>query len=248
MKITISYSGSEDDNLFYYNSFENLLKTHDYDDIKFINCNDNNLEELPRLPANLHSLNCMSNNLTCLPELPESLIYLNCSNNKFKTLPKLPSKLEILHCWDNNLYCLPPILPRNLEWLSCSCNNLYNLPKLPNKIKHIMSCFNNLVYIPELPDSLKYLDCSSNKLESLPTLPDSLEYLCVVNNTKLNQFMYENYNHNWEDLRLHQKKIREMGQRAFANKIGMWFLECKYNPEYLYCKNRLINEYNELYY
>lgn len=34
MKIIISYSESEDDNLFYYNSFEDLLKTHDYDDIK----------------------------------------------------------------------------------------------------------------------------------------------------------------------------------------------------------------------
>ena len=29
--------------------------------------------------------------------------------------------------------------------------------------------------------------------------------------------------------------------------IGEWFLECKYNPKYKYCKDRLIKEYEELY-
>ncbi len=33
----------------------------------------------------------------------------------------------------------------------------------------------------------------------------------------------------------------------FANKIGNWFLECKYNPQYKYCQNRLNSEYDELY-
>ena len=32
-----------------------------------------------------------------------------------------------------------------------------------------------------------------------------------------------------------------------VQKIEEWFLECKYNPKYLYCQKRLKNEYNELY-
>ena len=69
-----------------------------------------------------------------------------------------------------------------------------------------------------------------------------MQYIICLTISLFKNLCHENYNHNWEDLRLHQKKIREMEQRAFANKIGMWFLKCKYNPEFLYCKNRLINE------
>jgi hypothetical protein len=33
----------------------------------------------------------------------------------------------------------------------------------------------------------------------------------------------------------------------FANKISEWFLECKYNPKYKYCKDRLNDEYDILF-
>jgi len=36
-------------------------------------------------------------------------------------------------------------------------------------------------------------------------------------------------------------------KRIFSNKIGNWFLECKYNPKYLYCRKRLMKEYDEFY-
>jgi hypothetical protein len=41
----------------------------------------------------------------------------------------------------------------------------------------------------------------------------------------------------------HQKKI----ENIFSNKIGEWFLDCKYDPKYLYCRKRLMKEYGELY-
>ena len=36
-------------------------------------------------------------------------------------------------------------------------------------------------------------------------------------------------------------------KRLFANKIGNWYLDCKYNPKYKYCRIRLMKEYEELY-
>jgi len=36
-------------------------------------------------------------------------------------------------------------------------------------------------------------------------------------------------------------------KRKFTNKIGNWFLDCKYNPKYSYCRKRLMKEYEELY-
>jgi len=35
--------------------------------------------------------------------------------------------------------------------------------------------------------------------------------------------------------------------KVFANKIGNWYLECKYNPKYLACKKRLKLEFEEMY-
>ena len=41
----------------------------------------------------------------------------------------------------------------------------------------------------------------------------------------------------------HENKMK----KKFINKIENWFLECKYNPNYLYCRKRLMKEYGELY-
>ena len=35
--------------------------------------------------------------------------------------------------------------------------------------------------------------------------------------------------------------------KVFANKIGDWYLECKYNPKYKYCKDRINKEYEEAF-
>jgi len=32
-----------------------------------------------------------------------------------------------------------------------------------------------------------------------------------------------------------------------VKKIELWFLECKYNPKYKYCKNRILEDYQEMY-
>ena len=35
--------------------------------------------------------------------------------------------------------------------------------------------------------------------------------------------------------------------KIFANKIGSWFLECKYKPNYKYCRDIVNKEYDEVF-
>ncbi len=51
-------------------------------DGKTLDCDDNQLTELPELPKNLTELFCYDNQLTELPELPKGLERLYCSHNK----------------------------------------------------------------------------------------------------------------------------------------------------------------------
>ena len=90
-----------------YNSFDELLKLENYNDIYKIDCHECNLTELPTLPKNLVELNCEHNKLAKLPELPSTLSSLTCCNNQLKYLPELPNKLSWLMCNSNQIEHLP---------------------------------------------------------------------------------------------------------------------------------------------
>ena len=66
-------------------------------------CSDNQLTQLPELPASLTVLHCSGNQLTQLPELPASLTVLHCSGNQLTQLPELPASLTVLYCYGNQL-------------------------------------------------------------------------------------------------------------------------------------------------
>jgi Leucine-rich repeat (LRR) protein len=67
--------------------------------LKFLYCNDNELETLPRLPKYLHKLHCENNQLKTLPaDLPSGLAILNCSNNPDLHFPDLKSTALELIC------------------------------------------------------------------------------------------------------------------------------------------------------
>ena len=73
------------------NSF-NILN---YDNIIYLNCNGNNLNnKLPILPNNLIELYCSISNLNYLSILPKYLKYLGCSYNSLINLPLLPNNLK----------------------------------------------------------------------------------------------------------------------------------------------------------
>ena len=170
-----------DDITHTYNSFEEILKLENYNDIILMNCNNNNLSNLPKLPNSLQILQCYNNKISSLPELPNSLTYLWCDNNILFSLPELPN---------------------SLKYLSCFNNKISKLPELPNSIVHINYYSNPIYRYIE-----KYFDGNEKK--------------------------YIEYDKNMK--------------RQFANKLGDWYLDCKYNPKYLYCRKRLMKEYEELY-
>ena len=149
------------------------------------------------------------------------------------SLPKLPNSLTELYCQHKKISKLP---------------ELPELPKLPNSLTHLCCDNNNfnkptpLPELPELPKSLELLDFSNNNIYYLPELPNLLTLLYCGDNPKY-EFIKNYFNGN-------EKKYFEYEMnmnRKFINKIENWFLDCKYNPKYLYCRKRLMKEYDELY-
>ena len=59
--------------------------------------------------------------------------------------------------------------------------------------------------------------------------------MCKFHNNPVYNYIENNYNDDFHNY----FKITNI----FVNKIGSWFLECKYNPKYKYCRDRLDKEY-----
>jgi hypothetical protein len=149
------------------------------------------------------------------------IINIDCSRNNLFSLPKLPNSLEILWCYNNYLSSLPK-LPNSLIQLHCYNNKLSSLPELPNSLRQIYSSHNNLSCLPELPHTFINFTYYFNPL-----------YTYIETYFNGNIKFYCEYQTNMK--------------RKFTNKIGNWFLDCKYNPKYSYCRKRLMKEYEELY-
>ena len=111
-----------------------------------------------------------------------------------------------------------------------------------NDIIYLCCRSDNLTSLPTLPSSLIQLSCTRNKLTSLPTLPFSLIQLYCSGNP-INSYINNYFGKDWVKYR----KFQHFTLKKSANKIGNWFLECKYNPGYKYCQRRLVKEYKELF-
>ena len=212
----------DDDIIHTYNSFKKIQKLENYNEITYLNCCWNNLSNLPpELPNSLTELWCNDNTLYNLPELPDSLTFLYCSNNNLSSLSELPHSLTHLYVYNNNLSSLPE-LPQSLTYLYCDNNILSDLPELPN--------------------SLIFLYCNNNCLSDLPELPNSLNHIKYHNNP-----IYTHIEHCFNGDIEKYFEFNEKMKKLFINKIENWFLDCKYNPKYTYCRKRLMKEYKELY-
>ena len=169
------------------------------------------------------------------------IVHINCAYNSLSSLPELPNSLQELYCRHNNLSNLPE-LPRLLKYLYCGNNSLSNLPKLPDSLIRLNCEVNNLSSLPKLPDSLIDLYCNNNNISSFPELPNSLTDLDYKNNP-----IYS-YTHKYFDNNVYKYlEFNKKMNKIFINKIENWFLDCKYNPKYLYCRTRLMKEYEDLY-
>lgn len=235
----------------------------------------NNEDELPELPEGLEKL-CIGEfqNLKKLPKLPSTLINLSLFNidkyaediilpkglkifsisGNVSKLPKLPSSLTHLNCSYCKLTDLPIFLPPNIKRFSCAGNEIKKIPPLPPYIEKI-----NLLYNP-----IKVLPVSFGNLNLKQELDDGNEFtyydvksifqenvLIGGIDRQLYNKWYEKYHYTGpladfiygyckEDNKLY-------GRYKWATDIiSDWFLEIKYDPQYNYCKKRLIKEYKEL--
>ena len=212
----ISYKFVLRGEIFKCESMEALEKLHNYHDIVSIDCRNNYLKVLPSLPNSLQYLDCYNNKLTVFPRLPTGLTYLDCNCNKLEFLPNLPHSLSYFRCDNNNLKMLSR-LPKSLTYLVCSQNKLKVLPELPLSLEYLYCWGNLLSFLPILPKSLKYKDYSGNPVDT---------------------YIREKCGNN---LTIYHRECEQ-----FATKLVNWYLDCRENPKFKFCRARLNRDYDAL--
>jgi hypothetical protein len=154
--------------------------------LEWLNCNENQLEELPELPRSLEYLFCGSNFIRELPEpLPPNIISIYAWSNNLEKLPDiLPDSLNDFNCGNNRLTKLPDDLSNtNLDDFQFDNNFIEKIPKLPNSLDRLIFNNNRIQKIIELPPNLTVLNCSNNWITELPKiLPKKLQKLECANN------------------------------------------------------------------
>jgi Leucine-rich repeat (LRR) protein len=140
---------------------QNLHGIQYFDNLIELNCGNNMISSLPKLPLTLQELNCKVNHLDSLPStLPTGLKALYCQQNHITFLPNLPSGLEILNCAYNALDTLVAY-PAALHTMDCSHNLLDTLP-LFNANMVSFNCSNNDIgYLPTLANWPHFFVCFS---------------------------------------------------------------------------------------
>ena len=108
-------------------------------------------------------------------------------------------------------------------------------------IAYTYSSFEEILKLDNYNDII-YINCINNKLSSLPELPNSLNHIEYSNNP-----IYKYIKNYFDGKTINYFEYHNNIKIIFSNKIGNWYLDCKYNPKYLYCRKRLMKEYEELY-
>jgi hypothetical protein len=117
---------------------------------------------------------------------------------------------------------------------------------LPESLEYFVCSKNIIKYLPNLPDSIKSLNFLDNQVTSLSKLPKNVQHVYCNNNPIHNLLKYFDKYIIGVDLSKYFK-WKEKSESLFVNKIELWFLECKYNPKYKYCRDRVNGEYEILF-
>ena len=141
--------------------------------IETLECTDNEIKNLDKIPNTILDLDCSSNKLDDQDFIAlKNLTILDCSYNDIKKLVNLPDTLVNLDCYHNELVELR--IHSNLIEVDCSNNKIMLLDFSLNKTSESLTkldCSNNLIEkIIDPPPSLEYLDCSNNMLNSVNEL------------------------------------------------------------------------------
>lgn len=206
------------------------------------------LSQLNRLKK-LELINCRLNKLG---DLPDSLEKFKCEGSKLKSLPKLPSGLKELYCSYNEIEKLPE-LPHGLQIIECNQNEIKNIPKLPWTLEKFNFRINKFSQLLSL-DTIKFLTFNLYRYKDIKNQyyyrPENIDWL--YESTYNNYLKPDNgFYHICKELQISENiklSIYEYVQAKLAiQKIENWFLECKYNPKYAYCRRKINKDYLELY-
>lgn len=228
-----------------YNQIDRLYIECSIPSIEYLNCRHNFIKEL------------LYWNLTdkCVAKL-EYIKYIDCSYNKLRYLPHLGNNLTFLKCSHNQISSLP-FIPKNIKNIYCKGNRLNKFPLL------------------EMPSSIEFIDISETNIDKLPSILLKTPIFATAKNmccrwrmriydTPVGDFIYHGKNR--EKYRINELINREWEQKyggtcntekpchielylihPYVKKIENWFLNCKYNPKYKYCRNRLLEEHDKLF-
>ena len=244
-----------------YDTLDNILKKEDYDQIEFLcfsqfsdyfDCSTGRPKnpeyfkstELPDLPKNLKILECFGIGLTSLPELPDGLEISYCWRNKIGKLPMLPNTMTDISCHDNKLTSFPN-MPKELRSLICSFNRIKQLPMImPKNLEQLRCDFTNLKHIPY---TLNLKNTSFNFQYVNVIFPFNRYYAYQWDKSMLQDYIA------WEVQTIHKfvRKIEDwyikIKQKREVRKIEDSYLTIRYNPEYVYCRKKVIKEYDDYY-
>jgi len=171
-------------NIIYLDISNSILKNsfrfYNLNNVKYFNCANTSLNELPRFSNKLERLNISNTYIYHIPSNLINLIEIYCDGSFVTYISDKFSKLETLITNNTNLKKIN--IYYNLKYLECSSNNISQLPILLSLIYLI--CKNTLIQnISNLYNLqlLIYLDCSNTNIYRLPNYSDSLLYLNISN-------------------------------------------------------------------
>ena len=123
--------------LIYINQKDDSIKNHILPKkFRSLKLNENNsITELPILHKSFMCyLDCSNNKIKNLPKLPKRLSVLKCDNNLIENLPnRLPYHLTQLYCNNNKLTKFPNKIFGRLRKIECRENNFQEPIYIPNK-------------------------------------------------------------------------------------------------------------------
>ncbi len=162
-----------------------------FDNLSNLNCDYNQLTQLPTLPSLLDTISCANNQLIYLPNLPPILVSLICNNNQLTGLPPLPNNIKNLSCDHNSISSIFS-LPDSLISFDCRNNFLTSIPMLPNGISILICDSNQLTSLPSLHNIFAF-SCRHNLISCFPTLPESISFVGLFDISDNLATCYPNY-------------------------------------------------------
>lgn len=151
-----------------------------HENMKLINCCNNEIIKLDDLPVGLKALYCEYNKLTSLNNLPRELITLSCRGNNINELLYLPLSLMWLDCSENKINQIE--IPAYLEEFYCEDGEI-NIELFPNMLKEvdINNTYGNIKC--KFPYGLEIIESEDIYGVKYINIPKSIK---KINNDKIN--------------------------------------------------------------